>query len=246
MLTGKSIIQSAFGKRVFFRRQRKNKRSDRGGQNEHELRESERAELAEFLDSLTPYRKQIGAIVMNCNPFTNGHRYLIEQSAKKVEQLFIFVVQEDKSFFTFSERIELVKEGTADLKNVVVLPSGNYIISQKTFAAYSNKAKLQDKVVDASLDVEIFGKFIAPKLGINIRFAGEEPIDQVTRQYNDTMKRMLPQYGVAFEVIPRKECNGEVISASRVRTLLAEKNFEEIAKIVPETTLAYLMQKFQQ
>lgn len=201
--------------------------------------------LREYVKLLLPYRKKVGAIVMNCNPFTLGHRFLIEESAKKVEQLFVFVVQEDKSFFSFQDRIELVKQGTADIENVIVLPSGEFMISEKTFAAYSNKANLQNEVIDASVDVEIFAKEIAPALGITVRFAGEEPLDNVTRQYNDTMKRILPRYGVAFEVIPRKEFNGAVISASRVRNLLSQKDFKGIAEIVPETTLKYLENRFK-
>ena len=63
---------------------------------------------------------------MNCNPFTLGHRYLIEQASEKVDHLYVFVVEEDKSFFPFSDRIGLVKKGTADLKNITVKPSGKY------------------------------------------------------------------------------------------------------------------------
>lgn len=208
-----------------------------------ELTESENKDLQQYLHMLLPYRKRIGAIVMNCNPFTLGHRYLIEQAASEVEHLYIFVVEEDKSVFPFDDRIELVKKGTEDLSNVTVLPSGKFIISQRTFAAYSNKSELQDQIIDSSMDVEIFARTIAPALGISIRFAGEEPLDNVTRQYNDTMKRILPKYGVEFKVIPRKESGGIVISASRVRKLLEENNFDEIAKLVSNTTLEYLMKK---
>lgn len=52
-----------------------------------------------------------GAIVMNCNPFTKGHRYLIEQALKTVEYLYIFVVEEDKSYFKFQDRLKMVKGG---------------------------------------------------------------------------------------------------------------------------------------
>lgn len=204
------------------------------------LSRSESKELSEFAASLRRYKIPIGSIVMNCNPFTLGHRYLIEYAAAQVDQLYIFVVEEDKSIFPFSDRIELVRKGTKDLQNVTVLPSGKFIISQRTFAAYSNKAELQDQEIDASMDVEIFGQTIAPALGITVRFAGEEPLDNVTRQYNDTMKRILPRYGVEFKVIPRKESGGRVISASRVRKLLEEKDFAEISKLVPDTTLDYL------
>ncbi|MDR1012689.1 MAG: adenylyltransferase/cytidyltransferase family protein, partial [Lactobacillales bacterium] len=127
--------------------------------------------------------KNIGSIVMNCNPFTLGHRYLIEEALKRVDHLYIFVVQEDMSVFPFIDRIDLVKRGTSDLRNVTVLPSGSWIISTKTFPEYFSKERLQAMTIDPSIDVEIFGEHIAPALGIKIRFAGEEPLDQITRQY---------------------------------------------------------------
>ena len=177
---------------------------------------------------------------MNCNPFTLGHRALVEYAAAQVVKLYLFVVEEDKSDFPFADRIELVRRGVKDLSNVEVLPSGKFIISQTTFSGYFNKASLQDVAVDSSEDVEIFGREIAPTLGITIRFAGEEPKDNVTRQYNETMKRILPRYGVEFREIPRKTFGGDVISASSVREALKRGDFDKIKELVPETTLEYL------
>ncbi|MDR0761414.1 MAG: [citrate (pro-3S)-lyase] ligase, partial [Campylobacteraceae bacterium] len=78
-----------------------------------------------------------------------------------------------------------------------------------------------------------------------IRFAGEEPFDNITRQYNNTMKMILPKYNIDFEVIKRAESNNnEPISASRVRKLLKDKNFDEIKKIVPNVTFEYLLKQF--
>ena len=209
------------------------------------LQPSEQVALNHYLNELELLRPQIGSIVMNCNPFTLGHRYLIEQSAAKCTQLFIFVVEEDLSYFPFADRIELVSKGTADLPNVKVIPSGKFIISNITFSDYFGKAQMQDQTIDPSMDVELFGKYIAPKLGISIRFVGEEPLDHITQQYNDAMQRILPQHNVDFEVIPRKESGGAVISASRVRALLEEKDFDAIKKIVPITTFSYLVDKFK-
>jgi [citrate (pro-3S)-lyase] ligase len=198
----------------------------------------------EYISKLKSQRKtidgKIGSIVMNCNPFTLGHQYLIDTCAKKVEFLYIFVVEEDRSVFPFSDRIELVRKGVAHLPNVEVLPSGNFIISTLTFPEYFEKGDKQEEMIDPSNDVELFGKHIAPALGITIRFAGDEPLDNVTRQYNESMTQILPRYNIAFTVIPRKESDNEVISASRVRKLLAEGNFDAIAKLVPNTTLDYL------
>jgi [citrate (pro-3S)-lyase] ligase len=186
----------------------------------------------------------IGTIVMNCNPFTLGHRYLIEQAAARCKYLFVFVVQEDKSDFKFIDRLEMVELGTRDLPNVTVLPSGKFIISSLTFEGYFNKSSLQDRVVDSSLDVTLFGREIAPKLHITKRFVGEEPLDAVTAQYNAALASALPDYGIELEIIPRIEHGGEVISASRVRKLLEVKDWAAIAEIVPESTLKVLKAKY--
>lgn len=181
---------------------------------------------------------------MNCNPFTLGHKHLVEYAASQVEILYIFIVEEDKSEFPFEDRFELVKQGVKDIPNVRVLRSGKFIISQLTFSGYFNKEKLQDTTVDPTADVEIFAQEIAPELGINIRFAGEEPKDNVTNAYNQTMKRLLPKYGIEFREIPRLNVEDKIVSASEVRRLLKDKNFVEIEKLVPVTTLVYLMKKF--
>ena len=181
---------------------------------------------------------------MNCNPFTLGHEYLIEYAAKKVKKLYIFVVEEDKSEFKFADRFELVKRGVKKFSNVEVLPSGKFIISQQTFSGYFNKENLQDVAVDSSEDVEIFARDIAPSLGITVRFVGEEPEDSVTRQYNENMRRILPQYNIDFCEIPRREINGEVISAKKVRAALKVGDFDTIKKLVPKTTLKFLRDNF--
>lgn len=188
---------------------------------------------------------QCGAIVMNCNPFTLGHRYLIETAAKQVDRLYIFVVEEDKSFFKFQDRIEMVKQGTADIENVCVVPSGNFIISAFTFPEYFMKDYVKEKEFDMSSDVEIFGSKIAPALHIIKRFAGEEPFDVVTAKYNETMKEILPQYGVDFVEIPRATTNDKVvINATLVRKMLQEGNLNEMEQFVPQTTIEVLKEKY--
>jgi [citrate (pro-3S)-lyase] ligase len=208
------------------------------------LLEEYKKTLSDFYDSLIPKYGEnfrMGGIVMNCNPFTLGHRYLIESAAAKVDFLLVFVVSEDKSIFPFNDRFKLVDLGTSDLPNVGVIESGKFIISTKTFTEYFNKERLQDIVVDSSEDVTIFAQEIAPAAHISVRFVGTEPLDNVTSQYNRTLERILPEYGIEFEEIPRKENDGAPISASRVRNLLEERNFDEISKLVPKTTLEYIM-----
>lgn len=199
-------------------------------------------EFKKYQNYIAKYKQRVGGIVMNCNPFTLGHRYLIEIASKKCDKLYIFVVEEDKSIFPFEDRLELVRKGTSDLENVTILQSGNFIISALTFPGYFNKSVDNNVSVDTSDDLSLFAKHIAPTLGINVRFAGEEPLDNITRQYNETMREVFPKHGIEFVEIPRKEMGDSVISASRVRKLLKEENFEEISKIVPYTTLEYLKQ----
>lgn len=182
----------------------------------------------------------VGSIVMNCNPFTFGHRYLVEESLKHCDKLIVFVVEEDKSIFPFKDRFKLVKENLIDLENVIVIPSGEFIISTKTFAEYFLKESIQSKKIDTSLDVTLFAKEIAPCLNITIRFAGEEPFDKVTAQYNESMRKILPQYNIQFIEIKRKTLNNKVISATEVRKLLEDKNFNAIKDLVPQKTYEYL------
>lgn len=213
----------------------------------------EEEELEQYFEKIKPLcfspefskSNRIGAIVMNCNPFTNGHRYLIEQAAKEMDGLYIFVVEEDLSIFPFADRIELVKKGlNPKLGNVKVIPSGRFILSTRTFASYFAKEHLQRKTVDATEDVAFFGQFIVPRLHINVRFFGEEPLDTVTRQYNLDMKRKLPYYGVEVREIPRLEISddstGEVISASRLREAWKLEDWDLLKKLAPPSTLEYL------
>ncbi|GHV14453.1 hypothetical protein AGMMS49938_10590 [Fibrobacterales bacterium] len=196
-----------------------------------------------YIEGITPpITLGNGSIVMNCNPFTFGHLHLIKYAAARCKHLYIFVVEEDKSFFPFKDRFNLVKECTKNIKNVSVIPSGNFIISAQTFGAYFAKENDETKKQkpDVSLDLLIFGSVIAPNLNIANRFVGEEPFDPVTKHYNEEMKRFLPEYGVKIVEIPRLEIADLIISASRVRTLLKEKNWSEIKRIVPKATLEYL------
>ncbi len=182
-----------------------------------------------------------GVIVMNCNPFTLGHRYLIEQAAKQVDYLYIMAVEEDKSVFKFKDRFEMIKRGVADMENVEVIPSGKFVISSLTFPDYFDKSEKQDQTIDTTTDIEIFCMNIAPALKAKTRFAGNEPLDKVTNQYNMKMQELLPKYGMKFVEVLRKESGEAPISASRVRKLLNENKYDEAAQLLPKTTYDYLM-----
>ncbi len=186
----------------------------------------------------------VGAIVANCNPFTLGHRYLVEQAAAQCDTLHLFVLSEDKSFFPAADRLELVKQGVADLKNVWVHPTGDYLISAATFPTYFIKDKDRIPEIRCQLDLEIFANHFAPALGVTRRFVGTEPLSPVTDAYNRQMMTYLPPKGIEVTLIERKQQDGAPISASRVRALLEQKDWTALQKLVPETTFAYLKEKF--
>jgi [citrate (pro-3S)-lyase] ligase len=203
---------------------------------------SELSDYISFLKNEVVVQKGIiGAIVMNCNPFTNGHRYLIEQACTQCDYLYVFVVEEDKSYFSFKDRFMLVKAGTSDISNVGVLPGGKFIISSITLPGYFTKESDIYQKIDASQDLNIFVDSIAPALNITKRFVGEEPLDPVTNQYNHAMHEILPKSGITVVEIPRKNStDGNPISASRVRKALKSADFEIISHLVPDSTLEYL------
>ena len=180
-------------------------------------------------------------IVMNCNPFTYGHQYLIEKAAKENEEVLIFVVEEDKSVFPFSVRYNLVKEGTAHLNNVKVLPGSEYIISSATFPNYFLRKEDDSLIEYTKLDATIAGKQFGKKLNINKRYIGEEPYCKVTKKYNETLMEILPQYGMEVVLVPRKEIEEIAISASIVREKIKNGEIEELRSLVPETTFNFLI-----
>jgi len=178
-----------------------------------------------------------GCIVMNCNPFTLGHRYLIEQAAKQVERLYVMVVREDCSLFAYTERKAMVEQGVADIENVNVIDGSDYAISRATFPTYFLK-RLDDAAdTQMLLDLDLFRRHIAPALGATVRFVGTEPSDQLTRRYNQLMHEVLKD----VREIDRLEKDGNAVSASRVRKAMEEGDMNTIRQLVPPTTLPYII-----
>ena len=178
------------------------------------------------------------AIVMNANPFTLGHQYLVETAAGRCDTLHLFVLSEEASLVPFSVRKELVRLGTRHISNVVLHDSGPYMISSATFPSYFLKEEAEVIRGHAELDLAVFGR-IAQTIGVSVRYVGEEPVSQVTGIYNSIMAQSLPDYGIACQVIPRKESKGNAISASAVRSALKAGDWESLKDLVPQTTLDY-------
>lgn len=177
-----------------------------------------------------------GIIIMNCNPFTLGHRYLIEQAAQQVETLYILVVREDCSMFSYDERKAIISRGVAHLDNVVVCDGSEYSISATTFPTYFLKCLSDASDTQMTLDIDLYRRHIAPALGATVRFVGTEPDDPLTRRYNELMKSMLPD----VREVARLEKSGVVVSASRVRKAIVENHLALAARLVPPTTVPYI------
>lgn len=188
-----------------------------------------------FLEKGDEHRT-VGAIVMNANPFTLGHRALVEYAAARCDVLHLFVVEEDRSLFPTDVRFRLVQEGTADLANVRVHLSGQYMISSATFPTYFLKDGESAAALQSELDITLFASSIAPVLHITRRFAGQEPLDPITGRYNDAMRSILPRYGIEFIEIPRLALSDVPVSASCVRTLIENQQYPEAQMLVPEPT----------
>ena len=199
--------------------------------------------IGKFLASLSKPEGDCGAIVMNADPFTLGHRYLVEEASRRCEKLLVFVLSEDKGHFPASVRLELVRRGTADLSNVTVLPTGPYLISSATFPTYFLKDRDSADTVHCMLDVEIFTKHFAPHFSITRRFVGTEPLSALTARYNDVLKAELPNRGIPVEIIPRLEKGGIPVSASAVRSALKNGDRELVRNLVPATTFHYLFEE---
>lgn len=181
------------------------------------------------------------ALVMNCNPFTLGHRYLIESAARENDEVVVFIVEENKSSFPFDVRLELVRRGVEDLKNVRVIPGGNYIISSATFPSYFLRQEDERLLAYTKLDAGIFGKYIAKTFNIVRRYVGSEPYCSVTNSYNMALNEVLPEYGIELRLVERVAVHEKAVSASYVRSLLKSGNFDEIKNIVPQTTYDFLI-----
>ncbi len=185
-----------------------------------------------------PASPACGAVVMNANPFTNGHRYLVEQAAADCQTLHLFVVSEDRSAIPFPVRYRLVQEGVSGIPHVVLHQTESYLISSATFPSYFLRDSDEAIRMQAALDVEVFCR-IAHRLRITRRFVGEEPFSHVTGIYNDVMAQRLRPTGIALTILPRLAQGDRPISASAVRRLLAAEDFPALEQLVPPSTLAF-------
>ncbi len=186
-------------------------------------------------------KDKICGLVMNLNPITLGHEYLIEKASSENDIVHIIMVKEDKSVFPYEVRYRLLEEVIKKYPNVIIHDGSSYIISSATFPTYFLKGKGNISNIYAKLDVNLFGKYMAPSLGINRRYIGEEPYCETTKMYNDVILEVLPSYGIDVTVVPRKKIGDEIISASKVRSMIKEGDFDNLKNFIPESSYNFLM-----
>lgn len=209
------------------------------------LMEDRKNGLEDYLAALPrfPGAGTVGAAVMNCDPFTNGHRYLVERAAAECDRLYVFVLSEDRGYFPAGDRLALVRAGTADLPNVTVAETGPYLLSAATFPTYFLPDRERAGEARCQLDVELFAGRLAPALGISRRYVGTEPLSPLTDGYNRILAASLPSRGIELHTISRLEQCGEPVSASRVRALARDGRLETLRPLVPPATFDYLQHR---
>lgn len=180
------------------------------------------------------------ALVINANPFTLGHQYLVEKAAAENELLHLFMVSDDSSLIPFSVRKQLILAGTKHLSNICYHETGPYIISKSIFPSYFQKDQASVIESQARIDLAIFIQ-IAKYLGIKGRYVGEEPTSLVTGIYNQIMLQELPKQAIDCIVVPRKTYKDGPISASTVRKALKEGNEQILRELLPSTSLNYFL-----
>ncbi len=179
-------------------------------------------------------------VVINANPMTKGHHHLISTAAKNHEHVLVFVVEEDRSFFPFSDRFDIVSKTCAPLTNVTVLPTDRYLVSYASFPKYFLTQEQHIEHEHALIDVLIFKTYYMKIFNIKTRHVGEEPYSPMTNAYNETMKQHLNTHLI---VHPRLTLNNRPISAQTVRQFLAKDHKSCVRDFVVEATYDYLLSK---
>lgn len=178
----------------------------------------------------------IGCVVINGNPFTNGHLKLVEYAAARHKFILVFILEEEGSYFTFKERYSMAYLALKPYSNVLVIPSSKYIISKATFPGYFLKTVDETTAEYAKYDALIFLNYFIPLLNIGKRYVGEETSDYM-RVYNQTLSEVL---GDKLEVVQRFKEDGEVISAGKFRALIEDGKRREAFELIPRTNYAVL------
>lgn len=184
------------------------------------------------------------ALVFNANPFTIGHRYLSEIASKRSSAVIVFVIQgkpesggkgnhENTGIeYPFEKRLLMAQESLKDLQNVLVLPSGPYIISRDDFPKDYLREEMANATAHAALDSMVFTK-VCTDLGIKLAFAGDEPRDELSEIHLNALRSECAKSSIVLRVAERKRLGDRYISSALVRQAISDGDKETVKALVP-------------
>lgn len=184
--------------------------------------------------------KRVGAAVMQADPFSLQERFSLEWASKKVDLLIVFIIEGANSLFTLEERYEMLYAGTKDMKNVMVVSGGDFIMSKTNYPEYYTQHKSQAIELNAEYDINFFAEYIAGHLGISDRFIESEPEDEIIKIYNEKMKCILPEKGIRCIEFPETEAAGGKNNISAIQKYLKAEDYEHAFAMLPDITQEYL------
>jgi len=193
----------------------------------------------------------LSCVVLNANPFTIGQKYLVQLAASRSAKVLVFVIQNRPEAgakgnhentgieFSFLDRMRMVKEGLSDIGNVIILPSGPYLISRSDYPEGFLSEDLGPAPAHAILDSMVFCH-VCNALGIKTAFAGDEPRDELSEIHLNALRQECRKNNINLKVAERKRLGERYLTSSLARQAIADKDLDELKEIVPQTTLSYL------
>lgn len=182
------------------------------------------------INSLVGHLKEIHAqhpgpsalIVMNANPMTAGHAFLIDTAAASsdVAHVYVMLVGDEGQLFSYDDRLAMVRQycTQAHSDRVTVLEANPYAISSLTFPSYFLKEIDTATDTHITLDLDVLVHYLAPALEVRVRYVGSEPLDALTARYNTLMKQQLPAHGIEVREVTRmSDDTGRCINATAIR-----------------------------
>jgi len=201
--------------------------------------------------SVTGNSEGLSCVVLNANPFTIGQKYLVQLAASRSAKVLVFVIQNRPEAgakgnhentgieFSFLDRMRMVKEGLSDIGNVIILPSGPYLISRSDYPEGFLSEDLGPAPAHAILDSMVFCH-VCNALGIKTAFAGDEPRDELSEIHLNALRQECRKNNINLRVAERKRLGERYLTSSLARQAIADKDLDELKEIVPQTTLSYL------
>ena len=196
------------------------------------------------------------ALVFNSNPLTVGGRYLAEIASRRCRRVLLFVIQgktdsgshgnheETVIEFPFEKRFAMTRAALSDLENVLVIPSGPYLIGRDDYPAGYLSGSLGAAHAHGFLDGMVFCH-ICNALGIRLAFAGDEPRDEMSEIHLNTLRQICAQSGIVLKVAERKRIGDKYISSSLVRKAISAGDRDTVEKLVPPQVMPFLSGSFR-